>query len=713
MTANVMLSAIYEKSYRDIDGAVRSKVLDFIFKLMNNPDSPGLDIKTPKGVKDKHVKTGRVDLFWRAVLLVAPSGKDFVLVAVKPHDDAYQFAQKLRFGVNEVTGVFEVFDEEALQDAISKGQPASDDEGEAPTQEPILGHVKVSDLKLFGVDPEIAEKLLLVADDDALLEIISLLPDLQANVVGDLAAGKSVDDAWKDYVEDEANSDQENIDTEDWDAAFKRAGSKLSFVDGADAEAMQAALEGDLAAWRVWLHPLQRKLAYHTGWNGPFRVTGGAGTGKTVTAIHRAKHLAGLVGPDEKVLLTTFTRNLAQTVRQQLVELAGPEILTHVDVLNLDAVAQKVLASRQDASQGRRYRLVGDDDPDVRQTWVTARAACSHVWDPDFLQGEWSDVVLALGISDRAEYLAAPRAGRGVRLSRPQRADVWKAIEQFTTLLYADDLMTHTQAAAEAARLLDGSGEARYRHAIVDEAQDLHAAHWRLLRALVPAGTDDLFIVGDAHQRIYGRPLVLSRYGIETRGRSRRLTVNYRTSREILTWCSAVMQGASVDDLEGGGDDLIGARSLFGGPDVQLVQTPTNGEIDATVGILKAWHKDGIDWGEMAVVTVTNNAGETTYDVLSSAGIPARRQGRDAIDETPNEVTVLTMHRAKGLEFRAVAITGIGSKQFPPANVGREGGGDPAEAIQRYRSLLYVAGSRARERLALVWSGTLTTFLAD
>src|SRR5690606_20333066 len=112
---------------------------------------------------------------------------------------------------------------------------------------------------------------------------------------------------------------------------------------------------------------------------------------------------------------------------------------------------------------------------------------------------------------------------------------------------------THTQAAAEAARLLDGSGEARYRHAIVDEAQDLHAAHWRLLRALVPAGTDDLFIVGDAHQRIYGRPLVLSRYGIETRGRSRRLTVNYRTSREILTWCSAVMQGASVDDLEGGG----------------------------------------------------------------------------------------------------------------------------------------------------------------
>src|SRR5690606_35847612 len=119
-----------------------------------------------------------------------------------------------------------------------------------------------------------------------------------------------------------------------------------------------------------------------------------------------------------------------------------------------------------------------------------------------------------------------------------------------------------------------------------------------------------------------------SRYGIETRGRSRRLTVNYRTSREILTWCSAVMQGASVDDLEGGGDDLIGARSLFGGPDVQLVQTPANGEIDATVGILQAWHKDGIDWGEMAVVTVTNNAGETTYDVLSSAGIPARRQGR-------------------------------------------------------------------------------------
>lgn len=708
MTANVMLSSIYQKSYKDIDGAVRAKVLDFIFKLMNNPESPALDLKTPQGVKDRQVKTGRVDLFWRAVLLTSPTGKDFVLVAVKPHDDAYEFAQKLRFGVNEVTGVFEIFDEEALEEAISKGQPTEASDRALP-EGPILTDVKASDLKLFGVDPEIAEQLLQVVDEDALLEIISFLPDLQANVIGDLAAGKTVEDAWKDYLEEEAIPAAETVDTQDWEAAFKRSGSKLSFVDGADAEAMQAALEGDLAAWRVWLHPLQRKLAYHTGWNGPFRVTGGAGTGKTVTAIHRAKHLAESLGPDEKVLLTTFTRNLAETVREQLVELAGPEILSHVDVVNLDAVAQKVLASRQDASKGRRTRLVGDDDPEVQQTWQTARAACAHSWDWTFLQGEWSDVVLALGITDRAGYLAAPRAGRGVRLSRPQRADIWKAIEQFTTLLYADDLMTHTQAAAEAARLLDGAGEARYRHAIVDEAQDLHAAHWRLFRALVPSGTDDLFIVGDAHQRIYGRPLVLSRYGIETRGRSRRLTVNYRTSREILIWCSAVMQGTTVDDLEGGGDDLIGARSLFGGPEVEAVETPANGESDAAVNTVRTWHEEGIDWGEQAVVAVTNKSADNLCDALKAAGVPARRQGQKAVDEPPNQVSVMTMHRAKGLEFRAVAIVGIGKKQFPPAFA--KSGDNREQAIQRYRSLLYVAGSRARERLALVWSGKPTEFL--
>lgn len=682
MTANVVLSSNYRKSYRGIDGSVKPKVLDFIFKLMNDPTSKGLDLKTPQGVSDTQIKTARVDLFWRAVLVVSPSGQDYVLVAVKPHDDAYDLAAKLRYGVNEVTGVFEVFDEVALEDALRVSAPER-----AAT--PVLAGLKISDLRTFGVDSDVAADLLKIADEDAFLTVVGSLPDLQANALADLAAGRPVEDVWEDYVKEEFASEQ--VDTEDWDSAFQRAGSQLSFVSGADAEALQAVLEGDLAAWRVWLHPLQRKLAYHTGWNGPYRVTGAAGTGKTVTAIHRARHLASQLGPDERVLLTTYTRNLAETVRGQLVDLAGPDILDSVDVLNLDAVAQRVLNARQDRS-GARRKMVGDED--VRGKWETAASASDGRWGVSFLQEEWSDVVLALGITDRAGYLTASRAGRGTRLTRPQRADVWKAIEAFTALMNADDAMTHTQAAAEAAAVLR-AGERPYRHVVVDEAQDLHAAHWRLLRALAEPGTDDLFIVGDAHQRIYGRPLVLSRYGIETRGRSRRLTVNYRTSRQILDWCSAVMLGAVVDDLEDGSDDLVGARSLFTGPAVEKHPGPQ--EDASVVEVVGAWHSEGLGWGEIAVVAPTGVIVERLAGVLRERGVPARIQDRSAVDEAVDEVHVMTMHRAKGLEFRGVVIAGIGAAQFARQ-------GDP----QRWRNLLYVAGSRARERLALVWSGELT-----
>src|SRR5699024_6806069 len=191
-------------------------------------------------------------------------------------------------------------------------------------------------------------------------------------------------------------------------------------------------LEEDCKSRRVWLHPLQRRLAYHNGWGGPYRVTGGAGTGKTVTAIHRARHLAdrpAQEGSDEKVLFTTFTRNLAQTIEPQLQELAGPDIRNHVTGQTTDSLAQRVLAAGADA--GPRPRLCGDQDDAIRQAWETARREATGDWDVDFLHAEWDQVVLAQGIEDQSEYRRASRSGRGRRVSRPQRADLWGVFERF------------------------------------------------------------------------------------------------------------------------------------------------------------------------------------------------------------------------------------------------------------------------------------------
>jgi superfamily I DNA/RNA helicase len=448
-------------------------------------------------------------------------------------------------------------------------------------------------------------------------------------------------------------------------------------------------------------------------------VTGGAGTGKTVTAIHRARHLANRLdrtGSTAKVLFTTFTKNLAQNIEGQLRELAGADITNRVDVRNIDALVQQVLTSAN--PDGQRPRLCGDSELDA--DWTAALAQAKELWDIPFLRAEWTDVVLAQGIEDRGEYLRAARTGRGRRLSRPQRAELWGVFERFTQLLNAKNVMTFTQAAARAAvfaghldtaESLTDSGRRvvlpNYRHAVVDEAQDLHPAHWRFLKALVPSGDDNLFIVGDANQRIYGRPIVLSRYGIETRGRSRRLTVNYRTSREILDWSLRVAYGQSVDDLDGGKDTLAGARSEFGGPEPETRDfRTTRAEQTALAQKLKSWSDSDIDWSQMAVVARENADVAELTEFLTKQGIPVATVG-GTTDENAigDKVRVMTMHRAKGLEYRAVAIPRASSAKLPPRWVSQLDDEARDMAMARERGLLYVSGSRARERLYVSWTG--------
>ena len=684
-------------------------MLDFIVKLQERPDVGGLDLKTPKGAADPRIKTARVTDMWRAVLIELPNSSGFVLVAVKPHDDAYAYAARLRFGVNDITGAAEVVDEAALEDAVTNAVKSP-----ALAAAPVLAGVRARDLRRFGIAEDIAEHLVTIADEDQLLAVAANLPGIQGNAVLDLAAGQSVEDVWAALVATE----ESEVDTEDVERALARPQSRLTFTDGS-AEELRAVLEGDFQKWRVWLHPLQRRLAYHDGWRGPFRVTGGAGTGKTVTAIHRARHLANRLdrdGSTAKVLFTTFTKNLAQNIEGQLRELAGAEVTNRVDVRTIDALVHQVLTSAN--PDGQRPRLCRDTELDT--DWATALAQAKEPWDIPFLRAEWTDVVLAQGIEDRGEYLRAPRSGRGRRLSRPQRAELWGVFERFTQLLNAKNVMTFTQAAAraaviaghlDAAESLTESGRRlvlpNYRYAVVDEAQDLHPAHWRFLTALIPTGDDNLFIAGDAHQRIYGRPIVLSRHGIQTRGRSRRLTVNYRTSREILDWSLRVAYGQSVDDLDGGEDTLAGARSEFGGPDPEMRGfSTTRAEQNALAKKLTSWSGSGIDWSQMAVVARDNADVAELTEFLAAQGVPAATVGGTTDEHAlGDKVRVMTMHRAKGLEYRAVAIPRASSTKLPPSWVKQLDDEAREVAMARERGLLYVSGSRARERLYVSWTG--------
>ena len=437
MKTTVLMHDLFENSYNELDGSVRSRVLSFMVKLQQDPDATGLDFKRPKGAVSKHVRTARVNDNYRAVLVNAGADDDnstLWLVAVKKHDDAYKFAETLTLQVNEKTGAAELYDPVALGEALDNARADSSSSDGADPLMPAA--VSQADLERFGLAPDVAAELKQVTTEDALQRLVEALPASQGNAVLDLAFGKDPQDVWNDLVIEEPGP----IDVDDLETALKRPLSRLSFtaVDGDNEEELRAVLEGDFAKWRVWLHPLQRKLATHEGWNGPFRVTGGAGTGKTVTAIHRARFLAKQLDssgadPKVKVLFTTFTRNLAQTIEGQLIQLAGPSITDRVHVVNIDALARAVVAATDNGRVFVNSSKIASFSQ-IEQLWRTAAHSCKGTWDPNFLNDEWSEVVLGNAIVDEAGYLRVARSGRSQRLSRPQRADVWLAIEQFQLL---------------------------------------------------------------------------------------------------------------------------------------------------------------------------------------------------------------------------------------------------------------------------------------
>ena len=716
MKTKVEIHDLFQNSYDELDGSIKSRVLNFIMKLQQDADATGLDFKRPKGAASKHVRTARVTDNYRAVLVNAGADDDsgrLYLVAVKKHDDAYKFAETLTLQVNEKTGAAELYDPIALDEAMDNAR--SEVAGAAPLMPSSVSH---ADLERFGVASEVAAELKQITTEEALLKLVEALPSSQGNAVLDLAFGKDPQDVWNDLVVDEPGP----IDVTDFEAALKRPLSRLSFtsVDGENADELRAVLEGDFAKWRVWLHPLQRKLATHEGWNGPFRVTGGAGTGKTVTAIHRARFLGQRLDtagadPKIKVLFTTYTRNLAQTIDGQLIQLAGPSITDRVHVINIDALARAVVAATDNGRPFVNSAKVAFDNQ-LEPLWRTAAQSAKGDWEPGFLSDEWSEVVLGNGVADESGYLRIPRSGRSIRLSRPQRADVWAVIERFQALLRAQNLTTFTELASRAATALEADpglgAQFGYEHAVIDEAQDLDPARWKLLRALVPAGPDDLFIVGDAHQRIYGKAAPLSRFGIETRGRSRRLTVNYRTSREILRWVLSIAD-ADADDLDAGSDTLAGARSVFGGPEPESLGFKSKGDEDkGLVAKIEQWVGDGLRKSDVGVFVYERNDVREIVDTLEAAGVAAEAVNESTKEEKLGDVVrVMTMHRAKGLEYRAVALARLGSKSFPPRFIQQKRGEEREQEEKKLLRVLYVAGSRARERLALLWTGELSSLL--
>ncbi|PSK92313.1 UvrD-like helicase family protein [Murinocardiopsis flavida] len=474
--------------------------------------------------------------------------------------------------------------------------------------------------------------------------------------------------------------------------------------------ALADALSLPFADWQLSLHPDHRVLA-DTRFAGSAQVSGGPGTGKTVIALHRAARLASLDAalfpgePRSSVLLTAVNRLLAQTLSAQLDRLVtDPEARSRIDVLTIDGLARSVVHEHT----GHAPVTLGDDA--LSERWRDAARADGVPYSGRFLADEWEQVILARDFTELADYVRCERSGRLLHLAPEHRVHVWEIIRRYSAALRAGGEWTYPQVALEAARLLRGPGP-RYRHILVDEAQDLHPAQWRLLRAAVEPGPDDLFIVGDPGQRGYDSRVSLASLGINVRGRGHRLRVSHRVTQEILDWAAQVL-GPVAPNADDGSAEPAGYRSVLHGPAPVLRGCAHRSEELTALGDqVRAWLDSGVDASTIAVAgrnqwVVRNVAKELAARGIITAALDSADQGE--------AVRIGTMHKLKGQEFRCVAVVGMGDPLVPPKAAIDSAEGDPVALEHVYhqeRALLFMTCTRARDALYVSYVGSPSRFL--
>jgi hypothetical protein len=681
------------REYAKLERPVQQRVME-VFTKFDEATHAGLHLEKVNKARDDRFRTIRINDFYRGVVLAPDSGDTYTLLTVLPHDNAYAWAQRRQASVNAATGRIEIRDVAAIDDTL----PELSRHAERVPERLFQAH-KDAELRRLGIDDKTLEFARALTDVSQLEAARGFLPQSQYDVLFGLAAGFTPEQVWTEIGADIAAA---RFDTEDVSAAVRRTPERVVLVDGPD-ELMEI-FRRPLDLWRIYLHPAQHQVA-HARYKGSAQVTGGPGTGKTVVVLHRARELARR--REGKILVTTFTATLAASLEAGLALLVElPAERARIDVRNVDQVAYQIFSERY----GRPAILTQQEE---RRIWQRVVRRLRLPFTDAFLSDEWRQVVLAREVTRASDYLEAKRSGRGRRLGVRQKAEVWQAISEFQTELRQAGVWTYEMICDEAARLLRGRTDRPYRHVLVDEAQDFSPSQWRLLRATVAEGSDDVFLVGDAHQRIYQNRVSLRDVGIRVTGRSSRLTVNYRTTAEILAWSLGMLTGERIDDMDGGLQTVTGYRSDVHGERPILRGAADQGrELANLAAQVRRWLDAGVRPGELGIAVRTRQDAKALIPVLTANRIPAQLLGRSL--DTGDSVAVGTMHRMKGLEFRCVAVVGVTEGQVPPPNTVTPLTEDESahqRDQQREKCLLFVACTRAREQLYLSWHSTPSRYL--
>ncbi|UTH47586.1 AAA family ATPase [Loktanella salsilacus] len=634
--------------------AVKQSAFDF----QMDPSLPGFSMHRVDRARDPNFWTARVSRDIRMVIHKA-SG-DTLLAWVGHHDDAYRWAETRRIESHPRTGAVQIVEaRETVEDVVVRRFV------EEAVRMPRLFEAETDDVLLsWGVPADWLDTVR-DATEDTVVEIAIRLPAEAGDAILSAATGERPQPAPVAAAGEDP---------------WKHPDALRRFRVVEDVEELKAALDAPWEKWTVFLHPAQREYV-ERDFNGPARVIGSAGTGKTIVALHRAVRMAA--DPDAKVLLTTFNRRLADLLRMKLPLVAGVILQDRITVEDLGAVIHRLYAQRFGAVE-----II--DEVTLRQYLEGAAKEAGLNVDPDFLFDEWSLIVDAWDIQNADTYRELPRLGRKLRMGAARRDALWSVFAQVRAKLKLEGFSTENNCA----HALRQERCFPYTHVIIDEAQDISVSELMLLGAVLGNEPNGLFFAGDIGQRIFRAPFPWSLAGVEVRGRSRSLKVNYRTSHQIRRRSDMLLPETLVE-ADGSEESRLGVTSVFDGP------IPTILEFDSSSAERAALR----EWVEKLLAM-----GIASTEIV----ILVRTYGRQA-DFDGLGVHVITMHDAKGSEFRAVAIASLDQKILPDESrlLSAKDEAQLDEIMTTERHLLYVAATRARDYLWMSGVSPVSEFLSD
>ena len=695
------------RALQDLQPNEQSRVITAIVKYTNSPNHTSLNLEQLRGrAGQKRLWTIRASQELR--ILLARQGGTTVFVRAGHHDAIYRLAQQSVFVIPVpgagAPGLITTMREPTFDQDTTPARPALESRLPiAVERRSIAEHWTAKELMQAGFTESEVDKLRLATLDT----LFDVWPELENPDKLDLIL-KCCEGTPETVLQGDLLPDEEAENARFREAIIQR-GALAGLSSLLTPEEVERLMSAPIEDWMIFLHPDQRTLVDRR-FNGPARVRGAAGTGKTVVALHRAAALAARYGvntPSQRppVLFTTFIKSLPPVLENLYSKLPN-RVASGVEFINVDKLAYRLCREA-----GQRLRL----DPNAATQMfnraynvVVRRNTPLDGQTREYLREEIDDVLKARGVASLDDYLQMERTGRKLRFTTPMRKQAWVLHQEYNRLLSEaglEDFRDVLRRARDIAR----RREPMFRAAVIDEAQDLSLVALQLVDALVSDSDgerrpDSLFLVGDGAQKIYPGGFTLAQAGLDVRGNSTVLRVNYRNTREIIAAAMACAGSEPVDDL--------GDVFMRGDAEVEAQREGIKpflacaGDFHAQIGYVAERVKQlcstaAVATSDIGVFVAHNNLVNRAIRALNQEKIQS--ESLASFSGHPNDrLKVGTFHRAKGLEFKVVFLLGISAGEFPGPRKRGQTDAEYEERCALEMSQLFVAMTRARDGLFIL-----------